>query len=549
MKKTVWFGLLLAAVLLAALSGAPVYGGGQDDDIEKGKRAQENLNEKVFSNKDVVGTAVGRTSEGEVVIWVFTDKSSYDGIPEDQDGVKVYTKVTGPISALPTSAARLPAPKTQTTTERWTRPVPIGVSTGNVGQCSAGTIGARVKDAGGKVFALSNNHVYALENTAPIGSNVLQPGLFDTGCTVDPNNVIGQLSAFQSIKFDGKTNNTMDAAIAISSTANLGVSTPAGGYGTPSSTTVAASLGQNVQKYGRTTQLTQGQVTGINATVRVTYSSGTAKFVGQVIVQSTTRFIGAGDSGSLLVTNDANKNPVGLLFAGNGTGTLAVANPIGPVLTRFGVVIDNAAATPPPFNNPPTVAITSPAGGASFLSGATISFAGTASDTENGDLTASLVWTSSINGQIGTGGSFSRVLSDGSHTITASVTDLGGKAGSASVSITVGNPPPAPSLTITVATDLASYVLGATVHISGQVTGSTGAGVAGATVTLIIDPPKGPNLTPINPPVTDASGNYIFNFTTSKRTGDGTYGLAASASKDGVGSNTASTSFQVTESD
>jgi subtilisin len=89
-------------------------------------------------------------------------------------------------------------------------------------------------------------------------------------------------------------------------------------------------------------------------------------------------------------------------------------------------------------NNPPTVSITSPANGASFDSGASISFSGSASATEDGDLTGSLVWTSNLDGQIGTGGSFSAVLSDGSHTITASVTDSGGSNGSDSISVTVG---------------------------------------------------------------------------------------------------------------
>jgi subtilisin family serine protease len=91
-----------------------------------------------------------------------------------------------------------------------------------------------------------------------------------------------------------------------------------------------------------------------------------------------------------------------------------------------------------PPNNPPTVSITSPADGASFNSGESISFAGSASDAEDGDLTASLVWTSDKDGQIGTGGSFSAILSDGTHTITASVTDSGGLPGEDSITITVG---------------------------------------------------------------------------------------------------------------
>lgn len=91
-------------------------------------------------------------------------------------------------------------------------------------------------------------------------------------------------------------------------------------------------------------------------------------------------------------------------------------------------------------NDPPTVDITAPAGGATFDSGALIDFAGTASDTEDGDLTSSLAWESD-NEHIGSGGSFQAVLSDGTHTITASVIDSGGKTGSNSITITVGDEP------------------------------------------------------------------------------------------------------------
>jgi subtilisin family serine protease len=72
-----------------------------------------------------------------------------------------------------------------------------------------------------------------------------------------------------------------------------------------------------------------------------------------------------------------------------------------------------------PPNEPPTISITSPTDGSTFDSGATILFEGTASDTEDGNLTASLDWTSNIDGSIGTGGSFSTILSDGTHTIIA----------------------------------------------------------------------------------------------------------------------------------
>jgi hypothetical protein len=100
-------------------------------------------------------------------------------------------------------------------------------------------------------------------------------------------------------------------------------------------------------------------------------------------------------------------------------------------------------------DQPPTVSITSPADPSTFDSGVTILFEGTASDFEDGDLTASLSWTSSIDGPIGTGGSISTILSDGSHTVTASVIDSGGNTGSASIGITVGTPPSEPT-TLTV---------------------------------------------------------------------------------------------------
>ena len=111
-------------------------------------------------------------------------------------------------------------------------------------------------------------------------------------------------------------------------------------------------------------------------------------------------------------------------------------------LVRADSAVSTSIGAPPdPVNNAPTVSITSPADGSTFDSGTTINFAGSASDTEDGDLTASLVWTSDKDGQIGTGGSFSTTLSDGTHTITAQVTDSGGATASSSISITVGNPP------------------------------------------------------------------------------------------------------------
>jgi VCBS repeat-containing protein len=89
-------------------------------------------------------------------------------------------------------------------------------------------------------------------------------------------------------------------------------------------------------------------------------------------------------------------------------------------------------------NHLPGVAITSPANGSTFISGDSIAFNGTASDFEDGDLTASLVWESDLDGTIGNGGSFSKSdLSVGDHTITAMVTDSEGTTAYDTVMISV----------------------------------------------------------------------------------------------------------------
>lgn len=230
-------------------------------------------------------------------------------------------------------------------TSRWPRPVPIGVSTGHP-LITAGTIGCRVIKADSIVYALSNNHVYANSNLATIGDNVLQPGPFDGG--TNPADKIGTLADFEPIEFltgsEPEPTNTIDAAIAEIiidvvggvDIPRVGNATPSDGYDTPKSTPAAPEVGMTVMKYGRTTGLTHGWVDGINATVRVRYKSGIARFVSQILIRPG-GFSKGGDSGSLVIT-DPGKNPVGLLFAG-GRG-ITIANPIDAVLDAFDVTVD-----------------------------------------------------------------------------------------------------------------------------------------------------------------------------------------------------------------
>jgi len=90
-----------------------------------------------------------------------------------------------------------------------------------------------------------------------------------------------------------------------------------------------------------------------------------------------------------------------------------------------------------PVNTAPSVTITSPANGASFVQNTMVSLTASATDTQDGNLTARIQWTD--NGvNIGSGGSLSRSMTTvGTHTLVARVTDNGGQQASRQVSITI----------------------------------------------------------------------------------------------------------------
>ncbi len=295
---------------------------------------QDRHTDDIMSKPGVVGIATGLDENGQPAIIILMESQTLAKkalLPDEIELVPVVVQVSGLLKALkgpPGNGGVDP-------TARFDRPVPIGVSTGHP-DITAGTIGCRVTK-NGNVYALSNNHVYADENQASIGDDVIQPGTFDGGSL--PDDFLGTLDDFEPIIFSDQANNVIDAAIALSSLDSLGNSTPSDGYGTPQSTTEPASVGLKVKKYGRTTGQTKGRVSAINATVLIGYSSGTARFVDQIII-TPGNFSAPGDSGSLIVVEkgqDAGK-PVGLLYAGSSLQT--IANPIDAVLTRFGVTVD-----------------------------------------------------------------------------------------------------------------------------------------------------------------------------------------------------------------
>jgi carboxypeptidase T len=107
----------------------------------------------------------------------------------------------------------------------------------------------------------------------------------------------------------------------------------------------------------------------------------------------------------------------------------------GPVSAKFLQVLPSSG------NQPPTVTINEPADGTSVHMGTALTLSGAASDLEDGNLSAGMVWTSNIDGQLATGSGAWAFLSIGTHTITASVTDSAGTGASDSVTVVV-NPLP-----------------------------------------------------------------------------------------------------------
>jgi len=343
LRVTVSAILLLSLLLLSfgSVAAAPPPDG--PPGLERAAEVKERHVNSLFGIVGVAGVGVGYNGDNNPAVIIFTETPGVRGLPTILEGVPVVVRVSGKFFAQP-KPDKPPGkpPKDEEPdldpTDRWDRPVPIGVSTGHP-DVTAGTIGARVKDASGKVYALSNNHVYANENDAGIGDTVIQPGTYDGGVVSDDS--IGILAAFVTIDFGGG-DNFIDAAIALSSMDDLDNKTPPDGYGTPQSTIAEAVIGMKVLKYGRTTGQTKGRVYAINVTVNVGYDNGVARFVNQIVISPGT-FSAGGDSGSLIVVDskrtDNHLRPVGLLFAGSSLYT--IANPIGLVLDAFGVTIDD----------------------------------------------------------------------------------------------------------------------------------------------------------------------------------------------------------------
>jgi hypothetical protein len=316
------------------------------EQLQPALQVQHDHEAQLLSLPGVVGVGVGLT-EGtdQLAIHIYRNAdalgASAAALPAQLNGLPVRILETDPIVARD-------GPPGTNHRQGFDPPVPMGVSTGTDNGCFAGTLGYRVFRIGqpSKVGYLTNAHVAAAGGAglcpgkAAFGEDQFQAGLLDSDCSpVLPK--IGDLVQYVPLVFGGSFENTVDAAF-VASSRSL-VNKLILDIGHPSPSVAAPALNQTVRKSGRTTGLTKGTITTINATINVIYGSrcGTAKFVGQIGITPGS-FSAAGDSGAPILTSMKDSSgryrPVGLLFAGSSTTTFA--NRLSDVLGALGAVID-----------------------------------------------------------------------------------------------------------------------------------------------------------------------------------------------------------------
>ena len=322
--------------------------------VKEVMKVQDEATDSLMSYEDILGTATGVDENGEVAVVVYVNQHGKDmseivrALPKKIKGVPVAVEITEPFRALKATAKgggishmakQIP-------------PIQLGTSGGwdydlANGYCCGGTLGSLIQ-IGGTQYILSNYHVFTSDiipggngRVAATGDPIIQPGLIDVGCNANNAQSIASLVATRSLP-----DSNVDAAIAQVISGMVRTDGAILEIGTISSQPVGASLRQAVKKSGRTTGLTRSTVSGLNATVSVLYDNEcaggqafTKVFTGQIVIKNTgSKFIAAGDSGSLMVEDVKSKpHPVGLLYAGSSTS--AIANPIGDVLAIFGATM------------------------------------------------------------------------------------------------------------------------------------------------------------------------------------------------------------------
>ncbi len=309
-------------------------------------KIQDRHTPSLMADAEVIGTATTLDDAGHPAIMVLaTSQRALDAVPKSLDGIPVQAILTDKFVAMKSSGTSHTAFQTP--------PIQLGTSGGwrkdlANGYCCGGTLGSLIA-IGSQQRILSNYHVFESDivsggngTTAQTGDFIIQPGLIDVNCSAAGSQNVATLvktSSLPGSNVDCSSANVISGMVRTDG-AILEVGVLHAGTG------VAAFVNQAVKKSGRTTGLTRSTVNGLNATVSVQYENEcaggiafTKTFTGQILVANrSSRFLNSGDSGSLMVQDvTTNPNAVGLLFAGS--SSIAVANPIGQVLSFFGATM------------------------------------------------------------------------------------------------------------------------------------------------------------------------------------------------------------------
>ncbi|WP_224248907.1 PKD domain-containing protein [Hyalangium gracile] len=143
---------------------------------------------------------------------------------------------------------------------------------------------------------------------------------------------------------------------------------------------------------------------------------------------------------------------------------------------------------PPPENTAPTARILSPENGATLRGAGPHELAGLATDPEDGPLSGTaLRWSSSLDGELGTGTPLSARLSAGEHRLSLDVTDSGGKQARAQLSVTVIIENQPPVATIESPTSGATFEEGSPIPLRGKALDPETGALSGAALTWSSD--------------------------------------------------------------
>jgi hypothetical protein len=355
--------LTLAIITLAAAIGWGAPRAGVLDETHAHVRAvmalQGEVTESLMQSEEILGTAVGLDNSGTPVLVVYVDREHHSAadavrsLPPQLRGIGVKAELTDKFRAV---RGRPGGGGGVSHTAVQAPPIQLGTSGGwshdlANGYCCGGTLGSLIQ-VNGVQYVMSNYHVFESDIVpggngiiANTGDPIIQPGLIDVSCNASKAQTVGALAKLSSLP-----GSNVDVSVAQASPVMVRADGAILEIGTLSSSTVSASLTQAVKKSGRTTGLTRSQVSGLNATISVTYDNEcaggaafTKTYTGQIVIaNSHSSFLNSGDSGSLMVEDvTASPRAVGLLYAGSSTS--AIANPIGQVLQFVGSKLGGTA--------------------------------------------------------------------------------------------------------------------------------------------------------------------------------------------------------------